>query len=63
MERQVTYTEKELAEVLHCNVQTVARYRKQGILQGVKIGTSYIYHDDEITELFEKNRGKAIRKS
>lgn len=61
MQRQVTYTEEDLAQAFNCNKRTVENLRKLGYLKGTRIGTSYIYHDDEITEFFEKNKGIDIK--
>lgn len=63
MTEQVTYTEEELTDVLHMSQRRVQDLRKLGVLQGTKTGKGYVYHNDEIRELFEKYRGKDLPKT
>ena len=58
MNIQVTYTEEELTDVLKCKIARVRELRKMGVLRGTKTAKGYVYHNDEITELFEEYRGK-----
>lgn len=60
MNEQVTYTEEELTDVLHISQRRVQDLRKLGVLLGTKTGKGYVYHNDEIRELFEKYRGKDL---
>ena len=60
MERQITYTEKELCDVLKCKINRVRDLRKLGVLKGTKTGKGYVYHDSEIEELFDEYRGKDL---
>lgn len=57
---QITYTEYELQDVLKCKIKRVRQLRKMGILKGTKIGKSYVYHESEIKDLFDKYRGKDL---
>ena len=57
---KITFTEKELEDVLHIKQRRIAELRKRGILNGVKIGKSYIYHNSEIKRFFERYEGKEI---
>lgn len=57
---QITYTEYELQDVLKCKIKRVRQLRKMGILRGIKIGKSYVYHESEIKDLFDKYRGKDL---
>lgn len=63
MTEQVTYTEEELTDVLHMSQRRVQDLRKLGVLKGTKTGKGYVYHNDEIRELFEKYRGKDLPKT
>ena len=60
MQIQVTYTEQELCDVLKCKINRIRELRKIGILKGTKTGKGYVYHNNEITELFEKYLGKDL---
>lgn len=33
------YTARELADILHCNVQTIYRYANKGVIKSVKCGS------------------------
>lgn len=57
---KITFTEKELEEVLHVKQRRIADLRKRGILKGTKIGKIYVYHSNEIKRFFEKYEGKEI---
>ena len=39
MKTEVLYTARELADILHCNVQTVYRYANKGVIKSVKRGS------------------------
>lgn len=60
MNIQVTYSEQELTEVLKCKIARVRELRKIGVLHGTKTAKGYVYHNDEITKLFEDYRGKDL---
>lgn len=60
MNIQVTYTEKELENVLKCKSRRIRDLRKMGILKGTKVGKSYVYHNDEIQDLFKRYKGKDL---
>ena len=48
----------DLAALFHKSLRTIARWRKKGILEENKIGSSYYYHLDDIKVLIEKIRKK-----
>lgn len=58
MQIQVTYSELEMADVLKCKINRVRELRKMGILHGVKTAKGYVYHNDEVTRLFDNYEGK-----
>ena len=60
MQRQITYTEDDLAELFHVRKRKIQEWRKHGLLQGIKVSQGYIYHDNEITDFFDDFRGKNI---
>lgn len=39
MGAEVLYTAKELADILHCNPQTVYRLSYKGLIKSVKVGS------------------------
>lgn len=39
MDKAILYTARELADILHCNVQTIYRYANKGIIKSVKVGS------------------------
>lgn len=51
------YKTAELSNVLGIDRHLIGKLRKYGILQGVKIGKSYIYSEDEIKEFLKEYRG------
>jgi len=57
---QLTYSEEEMADVLYCSLRRVRELRKMGVLQGTKTGKGYVYHFNEIKDLFETYRGKDL---
>lgn len=63
MIEQITYTEEELTQVFRCGKRRIEDLRKLGILKGTKTGKGYVYHNDEIREIFEKYRGKDLPKT
>ena len=60
MQIQVSYTENDLTEVFHTNLRKIQEWRKLGILRGVKTSQGYVYHNDEITDVFDRYKGKDI---
>lgn len=46
--------EKELAEYLSVNQQTIARLRKNGFISGIKLNRSWIYRKSEADQLFDR---------
>ena len=57
---KITYTEKELEDVLHIKQRQISELRKQGYIKAVKIGRTYIYPTTEIERFLAQNLGKTI---
>ena len=57
---KITYTEKELEDVLHIKQRQISELRKQGYIKAVKIGRTYIYPTTEIERFLTQNIGKTI---
>ena len=57
---KITYTEKELEDVLHIKQRQISELRKQGYIKAVKIGRTYIYPTTEIERFLIQNLGKTI---
>ena len=60
MNIQVTYTEQEMTEVLHCKIARVRELRKMGVIHGTKTAKGYVYHNNEVTALFENYIGREL---
>ena len=39
MDKAILYTARELADILHCNPQTVYRLSYKGLIKSVKVGS------------------------
>lgn len=46
-------TTSEVAKLLHCSPRYVAMLRQSGLLAGVKLGRTWLYHETAIDKLFE----------
>lgn len=49
-----TYTRKELAEKLCCNENLISKLAKNGLLDYVKVGRSYIFTQKSVNNFLEK---------
>lgn len=52
------YGDKELAEYMHCNIQTIYRLKKAGKLPFRKYGRKYYYLRSEIDKAFAGKGGR-----
>ncbi len=57
---KLSYTEKELEDVLHIKQRQISELRKQGYIRAVKIGRTYVYPTAEINRFLIQNIGKTI---
>jgi excisionase family DNA binding protein len=51
-------TAYEVGELLHVHVDSVRDYRREGLLQGVKVGKGYLFTDADIDEFIDARRTK-----
>ena len=57
---KITYTEKELEDVLHIKQRQISELRKQGYIKAVKIGRTYIYPTTEIERFLTQKKGRKM---
>jgi excisionase family DNA binding protein len=57
-DEQRFYGDSELAEYLHCNIQTIYRMKKDGKLPYKKYGRKYFYLRSEIDKAFAGKGGR-----
>lgn len=57
---QITYTEEELADLLHCSKRKVSELRHACYINAIKVGKEYVYHIKEIERFFEKYGGRNL---
>lgn len=57
-DEQRFYGDSELAEYLHCNIQTIYRLKKAGKLPYKKYGRKYFYLRSEIDKAFAGKGGR-----
>ena len=57
-DEQRFYGDRELADYLHCNIQTIYRLKKAGKLPYKKYGRKYFYLRSEIDKAFAGKGGR-----
>lgn len=57
-----TYTNQELADLLHVTTRYLQNCRNRGELSFVKIGTRVIYTQDHVDQFIKSNENLAFRK-
>jgi len=55
-------TAEQVAEALHCSVQTVIKYVKEDGLKGVKRGNAWIFRRSHVIEFSSSSVGKILSK-
>lgn len=51
------YTTADLAEALHCSERQICKFRKNGLIEGIRTSKGYVFHELEIDRFWQTFRG------